>query len=338
MYYFFRSIKDTFIDESLPDSNFGRDEILEVGRTVTSSSGSRIRSLIDFDISAVSGTVVNGIVPETASFDLLMYEAVSTSSIMDNFWFDTFLLTTIWNEGTGSRANDYKNGYCSWNSASDSTAWTATGSDYNTSYSASMQYITGSGDLLQDVTTLISGSIISAWANKGLMTKVRSETTSASLNPKKFFGNDTHTIYEPVLIAKWDDSITTGSLPGQSTHKNYVMALVAPKETYGTKEKTYFELYVRETYPTLSWGTSSADIRSGVLDNMRYQFEDIITGDIIIPFSSQSKVSWDATTDKNYFYFYMQTLQPYRTYDLKIEHTFSGSEDIYNVHQFRTIE
>ena len=55
MYKKFNAIKDTLIDENrfYSSSNFGRDELLEVGRTVVSGSVNRIRSLIKFDMTSI---------------------------------------------------------------------------------------------------------------------------------------------------------------------------------------------------------------------------------------------------------------------------------------------
>lgn len=340
MYKKFNAIKDTLIDENrfYSSSNFGRDELLEVGRTVVSGSVNRIRSLIKFDMTSISASVSDGTVSSSATWELKVFECRHTGSIPDDFYLDAHAITSVWNEGTGSRAGSHKSGYASWHSASSTVAWTSLGADYSSSNSASQYFVTGSGDITMNVSTIVSGTVYSGWNNEGFLIKTKDDVTSASMEPKKFYSRDTHTIYEPVLVAKWDDSTTTGSLAGISVFKNYVFSLVAPKEEYNVNEKPYFEIYIREAYPTLSWGTGAAEITSTPLDNLYYQFEDVETKDQLIPFSSQSKVSYNALTNKNFFYSYMDSLNPNRTYKLTIRHDFSGSKEYYTVHNFRTID
>ena len=336
MYYRFIANKDTFLDNYYSSSNFGKDQLLEVGKPVLNDGTAYpIRSLIQFDTDNVISKINSGDVSGSAIFELKLFECQSNKSLQDDFWIDVLLVSQSWNEGTGSRASAHVNGTTNWYSASDGVDWTTGGGDYRTITSASQQFVTGSGDLSVDVTKMIGYITGSVYSNYGFLIKLRDESGTVNYNQKYFYGRDTHTIYEPILFAKWNDFVSSGSATASTTWKDYKISLREPKEFYSVNEKIRFELFIRDQYPTLTYSTSSLDnLSNTAVPDLIYEIKDINANETWIPYSAYTSCSYSASF--NYFNVDMNMFQSNRFYELNVKHKFFGTNKIYKLHEFRT--
>jgi hypothetical protein len=152
-----------------------------------------------------------------------------------------------------------------------------------------------------------------------------------------FYGKDTHTIYYPTIVAKWNDTLTTASISASSTWQDYCVSLREPKEEYISSERIRFELFGRLKYPVMTYSTRSLEnLSSTVLTDLTYEVKDVSDyGRAILPYSVYTSCSYDAS--KNYFNIDMSALPVNRTYELSVKHEFLGTTKIYKLHKFRIV-
>ena len=85
MYYKFKAQKDSYVDSKLRTSNFGRDEILEIGRPLSASAVYPRRALVKFDMTDISSSWAAGTIDSGSTFELKLYEAENGSLLADEF-------------------------------------------------------------------------------------------------------------------------------------------------------------------------------------------------------------------------------------------------------------
>jgi hypothetical protein len=153
----------------------------------------------------------------------------------------------------------------------------------------------------------------------------------------KYFSSNTHTIYPPRLIFKWDDSTHTY----QSSAKNsgeLNVSLYRNKEEYNKNDIATFRIHVRDKYPTRQFASSSNFVNAGYFTTSSYySVRDAHTEEEIIPFDDNcTKMSADS--EGMYFKLYMKGLQPERYYRLLFKHKNSEGTAIYdNNYHFKII-
>lgn len=226
-------------------------------------------------------------------------------------------------------------------------------SSYNVSSSFDLVYETR--DIRMDVTDLVNNHIYSSsvFPNNGFIVKRNNTATSQSahsifdpttatgsaegnstpLGNLKFFSRETHTIFPPKLEVEWDDSSwNTGSLSELSSTDldRLTVYFQNIKPEYKEKSKVKFRVVGRELYPTRGFETTPAALTIKTLPSgsrtieqgTYYSIKDAHTEDVIIPFSTGSIVSCDASG--NYFNVWMDGFQPERFYRFEIK-VVSGS-------------
>ena len=226
-------------------------------------------------------------------------------------------------------------------------------SSYNVSSSFNLVYETR--DIRMDVTDLVNNHIYSSsvFPNNGFIVKRNNTATSQSahsifdpttatgsaegnstpLGNLKFFSRETHTIFPPKLEVEWDDSSwNTGSLSELSSTDldRLTVYFQNIKPEYKEKSKVKFRVVGRELYPTRGFETTPAALTIKTLPSgsrtieqgTYYSIKDAHTEDVIIPFSTGSIVSCDASG--NYFNVWMDGFQPERFYRFEIK-VVSGS-------------
>ena len=154
-------------------------------------------------------------------------------------------------------------------------------------------------------------------------------TTQGTL---KYFSVDTHTIFSPTLIIKWDDSsYSTGSNHNSVLDSGKIQLNINNnKECYRTSEEYTFRLNTRKQYPTRTFTTSSNYLNINYLTTASYySIEDYTSKETIIPFDTEfTKLSADS--EGMYFSLDMQGLQPERYYRLLIRHDNNDGIVIYD--------
>jgi len=347
----FSPTKDASIYEQFATRNTGHDEILEVGKD--NHGTDRVRSLIQFDIAAISASIVAGEIPTTASFDLKLFIA-RAEDIQIGQYIIAQPLSASWQEGAGFFYQNVNTAYTSsrvpsvgffeddgttWNNKQTGSAWTSTGSDYYTS-SLSSSLADPVVDMTFDITTFmglwLSGSIV----NNGIVLKFPDNNESDHKNNgnAKFFSRQTHTVYIPQLIAKWNDqTYITGSISGSSPNN----AIVVPKNispSYRSGEVVRVDLSVRDQYPLKTFDT----LFSAYAGNQRlptssyFSIIDVQSNTTIIPFDSYSTISSDGSG--SYFNFRVEGMYSGRFYKVLVKVINQGYQKIYDSGHFFIVE
>lgn len=168
--------------------------------------------------------------------------------------------------------------------------------------------------------------------NLGFIIKRKDDTllTGSNQGTIKYFSSDTHTIFSPTLIIKWDDSLYTTS---SNSILNSGQIQINPhnlKHEYRQTEEPIIRLNVREQYPTRTFTTSSNYLNVNYLTSESYySIEDYTSKEVIVPFDTDfTKISAD--NDGMYFKLYMNGLQPERYYRLLIRHDNNDGVNIYD--------
>ena len=171
--------------------------------------------------------------------------------------------------------------------------------------------------------------------NYGFIIKRKDDTININDNQGtlKYFSGDTHTIFSPTLIFKWDDSNYS---PPKTT---YVSTLTSGKiqlnptnlkQEYKQSEEPIIRIHARPQYPDREFTTSSLYTKPYYLNaTSYYSIEDYTSKEVIIPFDTEfTKLS--ANIEGMYFKLYIQGLQPERYYRLLIRHDNNDGINIYD--------
>jgi hypothetical protein len=342
MHIFYTSSYDASIYLQQPEQNAGRDEILEVGKLYYGSTMDIARTLIKFNTTQISQSIVENI--GTGSYSVFLnLKSANSEEIPLEYTLYANAISGSWKMGTGTKFDNitsdgvswyYLNGSSKWQDLSGSyPAQTDTSSILNGGgglwYSASMasqSFSNEPDDIRMDVTNIvklwISGS--NRLTNDGIIlhhhTSASLYTDTMDYGVLKFFSKETNTIYEPKLELVWDDSsFVTGSLlpVTGSAEDGYKVVITNLKKEYSANTKVKIRIKGRDMYPLKSFGTTFAYDQSKYITNIYYQLEDYITSEVILPFGDYTKVSCDSTS--NYFVMNLNTFPKNRTYKLKLK-------------------
>ena len=160
---------------------------------------------------------------------------------------------------------------------------------------------------------------------------------SSSFGEIQYFSSNTHTVYPPKLIFKWDDSSYTLPTDGQIKSGSTFVSLYNNKEEYNQNDEVVFKLHIRDKYPKREFATTSNYLNVGFFTTSSfYSIRDAHTEREIIPFDDYTKLSADA--NGMFFKIYMKGLQPERYYRLLFKHNHSNGTTIYdNDYYFKVV-
>jgi hypothetical protein len=250
------------------------------------------------------------------------------------------------------------------NNGTTKTSWTGPTTGTTSSYSGSIlnglggSWYTGSGfessqsidlttdlDLNFNVTSQIQKFSASLFAsqtypdgitNNGFIIRRENDVfnNSSDQGTLKYFSVDTHTIFSPTLMFKWDDSSYV--VPRPSDYDNTLSSgkiqlnITNLKQEYKQSEEPIIKIYARPQYPDREFTTTSIYIRPYFLNaTAYYSIEDYTSKEVIIPFDTDyTKIS--ANSEGMYFKLYMQGLQPERYYRLLIRHDNNDGINVYD--------
>lgn len=308
-------LKDASIYEELPNRNTGLDEILELGKSETGAH--RIRSLMNFVLPTV---------PDSAVYELRLFTA-NVEKANRNQVIRATLISQSWEEGDGYFYQDRIQNVsgATWTDSNSGSLWTITGSfAYTETFvSNSFNPSPDNKDFSLDVTDLIRLSISSSFSPTLVVSL--SEVDELENNIKtnlKFFSKDTHTIYKPMLVAKWDDqAFNTGSLAPLTALEIHVQPRsLKPSYKVGEVATVYFN--ARAKYPLKTFATTASlyDGQAYLPQNSYFSIIDEQTNLEIIPFEASSKISCDSRG--SYCQFRVEGMYPLRYYRLRIKSTF----------------
>ena len=220
-------------------------------------------------------------------------------------------------------------------------------------YESSQQFLNGktldTNFDVTDIVTKFSQSLVNSSTginNNGFLIKQIDSiesNVSTSFGELQYFSSNTHTIYPPSLVFKWDDSVNqtlqydTGSVARSgSIH----VSMYNNKPEYNQNEIGRFRFQVRSKYPVRTFSTSSNYInnlrfKSG--QNSLYSIRDANTEREIIPFDENyTRLSHDK--ESSYLDIYMNGLQPERYYRILIKHNNLDGTIVYdNDYTFKVV-
>lgn len=330
--------RGTVADSTGSMRNKGADEILEVGKEFQTNSNTVKnihRSLIKFDITKVSQSIVAGDIPASAKYYLVMYDAGS-QELQENQTLYAYAVSQSWQEGSGFKSDSPQTeDGASWKFRdSGSVQWHITSSYWGgTYYSSSACTSTQSFnkdepvDMRMDVTSIINKWLVSGSGdlpNEGFIIKRTNddEQSTTRFGISKFFSADTHTVFAPKLEVVWDSSVwSTGSLSAlnSSDLEKLNVSVENLKARYKVGSVSNIRVCGRERYPAKTFSTSSEYITKKYLPSGSsfYSIVDAKTNHVIVPFGDGSKLSCDSSG--NYFDLRTQGLYPERFYKINFK-------------------
>ena len=344
--------KDASLYELYPSKNTGLDAMLEISKTTVGSGSYNSRIVINFDYSAISQSIVNlGQNPNLYKYHLKLY-ASEADQIPVDYNLYCYPIYGSWTMGVGRYSNypETTDGV-SWtyrNTANDiTTTWETSSFPTNTTGSwatvqgggvwytssvASQSFSYSTTDVDIDVTNIINKVQSGSISFQGFILKKSDvdENSTSLFNSLKFFSKDTHTIYLPVLEARYDDSINNGILPLIDTTQDYDIIPVNLKSIYNEKSSPLIRLSARYKYPPFTFSTSSEFLtRYKLPTGTQYAVYNASSDDVVIDFSEFTKISDDSTS--NYVRLHLDSFQPERYYRLLLKVPDSGSINTYQV-------
>ena len=310
----------------------------------------------------VGSSVFNNGTSEVA-LKLLSSQHRNLTSVLN---LEVFALSQSWDEGTGRYSNlpTSSNG-CSWvfrDNDTTSTQWltssfavATTGSIdalgitkgggvwyTGSAFQGSQQFLQGSSlDTDINVTSIVQKFSASLFANSIYPTGISNhgflikqpdsveQDTSSSFGEMKYFSVNTHTIFPPKLIFKWDDSIhNSQSIAKQNGELS--VSLYRNKEEYNQNDEAIFRVHVRDKYPVRQFASSSNFLNAGYFTTSSlYSIRDAHTEEEIIPFDNKfTKLSAD--DEGMFFKIFMKGLQPERYYRVLFKHTNNEGTKVYD--------
>ena len=331
MYYFLTASKDASIYLQQPTQNTGRDEILEVSKTYYGNLKDVAHSLIKFETLNLSTLISSGEVT-MSSAELILRECESSEIPLD-YTLYAYPVSQSWDMGIGTRFDEISTEGVSWNKRTTTDNWLVGGFTEGTSGSFNGKggvWYTGSVvtqsfsyessdinmDVLEPMNSWLSGSI----PNEGWVLKHSSavENDTDDYGQLKFFSKETNTIYQPKVRIGWDDSsFVTGSLTELDSDDIHV-TFKRLKTRYKSGSKPEIRVFGREKYPLKTYTNSYGYTDVKYLPSTTYyQVKDVITDEVIIPFSDYTKVSCDS--NGNYFKLNLTNWEYNRDYYIEIK-------------------
>jgi len=355
------------------DLNTGKVETLSLAseKGVADNFYYPSRFLIKFKDSEIQDVITNVISGSFAS-NLKLYATEFSNDLPISQTIELNPLYNSWNNGSQRYLeHPYFSGVvsdgASWlysNNGTTKTSWTGPTTGTTSSYSGSIinglggSWYTGSGfistqsidlttdlDLNFNVTSQIQKFSASLFAsqtypngipNNGFIIKRQNDVfnNASDQGILKYFSVDTHTIFSPTLIFKWDDSSYVVPRPSNYdstlTSGKIQLNITNLKKEYKQSEEPTIKIHARPQYPDREFTTTSSYVRPYYLNTTAYySIEDYTSKEVIIPFDTEyTKIS--ANSDGMYFKLYMQGLQPERYYRLLIRHDNNDGITVYD--------
>lgn len=314
MRQFFFPTQDVSLYEEFPNRQTGLDEILEVGKSDEGTYSKR--SLILFDIAAISSSMLNRTLPLSASFDLKLFVSRAEKLVYSQS-VNIYPVSQSWKEGTGYFYHDSfeDTDGATWVYKETGSRWATSGSSFISSTSSSVIVGNPIVDFQFDVTSIVRSWLSGTFPNYGLVAKFPTidESNPANEGSVWFFSRNTHTVFLPTLIAKWDDSSrATGSMSA-SSDTNLSVYPTNLKPLYRQGEIVRVDVLARSTYPLKTTATVFTGWQDSYLPTSSYySIEDVQSKEVIIPFDDYSKLSVDS--NGNFFKFRVEKMYPRRYY------------------------
>lgn len=358
MHHFIFANKDATIYTDDIDQNTGKDEILEIIKNPYSASYSGVvsgtllsRALINFDITAVSKSIVSGEIARDARFYLNMY-VCSAEGQPETTSLYIYPVSSSWVQGVGKRYDSVpRHNGVSWiyRDGEIPTSWIESGSDYisgsnevlaklwsdENEFQNSGHYTYELADLRADVTSIVYQWLSGSFANNGFLVKRTGseEADTKSYGIIRFYSTDTHTIYNPKLEVAWNDfTFATGTLTA-SDNTDLFVYIKQMQASYNNRDTIRLKVGSRTKYPAKSYVTSNAyNVDWYLPTSSYYSIVDSQTEETIIPFDTGS-TKLSCNVNGNYFDLKLNGLHPERYYRVKIKVVSGSFQQVFEIPQ-----
>ena len=255
---------------------------------------------------------------------------------------DNSTTQTSWT-GSGTDVNWFGTGVYGTGSISSSVLEQGGGTWYTGSeFRATQQFLEGDSlDTMFEVKNIVQKFSSSLFNNDPIPTGIQNNgfllkmpdsvehNASSSFGEIQYFSVDTHTIYPPKLVFKWDDSSYVLGEGGIAKSGSLNISFYNNKKEYNQNDEALFRIHVREKYPTRTFSTTSNYLNIGYLTTSSfYSIRDAHSEREIVPFDDYTKLSAD---DKGMFFkIFMKGLQPERYYRILLKHVNNDETVIYD--------
>jgi len=351
MIYSIFTTKDATLSEKYPEMNTGIDEVLTVEK-ISSSSVSPItynsRTVLKFDIdwTKISGSWNNAY--------LNMY-VTEEKNVGADYILVVNAVSESWDMGLGREGHSPKtNVGVSYKYRNKTQLWSTLGGTTHSGASVGEQSFS---DQDKDLRINVSSSL-TAWSssaqgedgflhypNDGFMVKRTGsqETDAFSYGSIQFFGQKTHTIYQPRLEICWVDKVwNAGSLSALSMaepDENFFY-IKSNRGEYTKGSKIRLSVRGRQRYPAKTHAIKSAElsILYAPENTITYAIIDAKTGEAIIPHDSIYTALSCHATKGNFFEFYSDSLSEERFYTVQLKYSSGTDLAYYNLKEtFRVV-
>jgi len=360
---------DTTIYEKDVYRNSGLDQILELKKEGDASTGdlTESRILMKFDLSTLSSILSeNNITINDISASLRLY-TVQESEVPLTHTLEARAIAYDWRNGSGYTtypetvtATTVTDGV-SWNAVSgiNSATWATVSASnpgtrilFNSSSTAgggvwltSSLYLTTQSfnfktddytefDLTNLVKYWVSGSI----SNYGIVISFKNSEIAVPYTPLttiQYYSSDTHTVYSPQLFINWTGSLTysTGSVSVLTYEDSPVIYTRNFRNEFPKGKKIRILLGSRPKYPRASFAQNSVFSTIKLLpQESYYQIKDAHSNEIVIPYSSFTKLNTNSSG--SYFDLYTTMLYAERYYRFEIKSTFNDVTEYFDSNDF----
>jgi hypothetical protein len=304
-----------------------------------SSSYNILSSSYNVLSSSLVNDITNGIYTFDYSAELILKECEANEIPID-YTIYAHPVTQSWDMGIGTRFDEISTDGVTWNHRKVGIDWitnelyitgSVTGS-YNgkggvwyTGSTASQSFSYQSADINMNVKPMFVSWISGSLPNEGMILKHSTafEKDDEDYGQLKFFAKETNTIYQPKIRIGWNDqSFVTGSLT-QLTSDDIHVTFKKLKTKYKVGSTPEIGVFAREKYPLKTYSNTFAynDIKY-LPSTTYYQIKDVITDEIIVPFSDYTKVS--CNSNGNYFKLNLTNWETNRSYYVEIKIDRSG--------------
>lgn len=337
------ALQDATIYEGDQYRNTGLDEILEIkaGVNALTNDFEEARTLIKFDISDLSSILSkNNITINDVTASLIMY-TVQASELPKDYVLKVYNVGDSWINGSGY--NTYPDGIVTSTYESDGVTWNSVGGlNTNTWVSASnssnssMIYTSNAGggdytgsiisqsfnfkkndNININVTDIVKSWYTGSLNNNGFLLRFNTSSTDnfqTGMSTIQLYSSETHTVYQPQLYIGWNAStynIASASIASYTD--NPVIYPISARGEYMQGTRARILLGARPRYPRKQFTQNTEYASTIALPSASYyQIKDAHSNEIVIPYSSNTRVSSDASS--SYFDFYTTMLYPERFY------------------------
>ena len=349
MYYFLTASKDATLYLQQPQQNTGLDEILEVSKIYYGNLKDVSRALIKFDITGLSSSLASGFVTMSEA-NLLLWETESEEIPLD-YAIEARPIFGKWEMGIGTRFDEISTAGVTWRyregdsklewvtgsqvSASFESDGSGLGGVWYTSSEAYVSYSYQTADVEMNVMDIMNNWVGGVIPNEGFIIKYPSDKEGFTADDTndygilKFFGKETHTIFQPKLRIGWDDSaFATGSLTNINSD-SIKITIRNFKKQYRVNKRVRFNIFARELYPLKTFSNEFVyNVGKFLPETSYYQIRDYNSNDVIIPFSDFSKLSCDETG--NFMVVDFTNWETNRVYKIEFKVELDGSEHFFD--------